>query len=756
MNVLARFTTRHTTRSGRRTRARLHGPLSPLGKQRSRGLILRIAGISLALLLIGVVAVNAYIQSLIADLPVIPRNLSSTTFGVGDTRIYDSSGTQMLADVGNQGDHRINVPLSEVSPKLVQATVAVEDRTFWTNPGFDPQGIGRAALSDVRHHSVVGGGSTITQQLAKKMFLSPQQTFDRKIKELVLADRLTRAYSKQQILDLYLNENNYAEQQYGVEAASMGYFNKPAKDLDLAQAALLAGIPQEPAVWNPVLHLSMSKERQREVLNSMVAAGYVSTSEAHQAFIEPLQVSPPANHYQAPHFVNYVQQELRSLGFDPGRQQMTVKTTLDWTKQKLGQSIVVSNLAKQQPRDPGGQLSSAMVSLDPKTGNILAYVGSPDYNNPNGGQFDFLGGGPNAKAVNPGSSIKPFTYASAIDAHLATMDTPIMDGPQTYVVSQPGGETYSVHNYDNKAHGVQPLRKALASSLNIPAVKVEMAVGVPQVVEFWRKMGLHPLDQNFNANGPDTNYRASMTLGGAPVMLLDEAAAYDVLADGGVYHQPEAILQVTDSSGKVLYQSHPEQHQSQVLDPGVAYIIGAIISNDANRSVSFSPNGPLVLPGHQAAAKTGTSESFKDALTAGYTPDLVSLFWVGDILNNQHYMRDNSDGIDVAAPAWHDFMMQSLKGVPNHWFSPPSDVQPGKDGSWFLKGVTDISHLPNDNPSPSPSPGDKSQGGTPGNPNAGPQPVKRRGGPSPLPTICPLFDPTCKPATPAPGGIPGG
>lgn len=710
-------------------------------------MILRFAAVILALVLIGGIAANAYVQSLMADLPVIPRNLSATTFGNGDTRIFDSSGTQLLADVGNRGDHRINVSLSDISPKLVQATVAVEDRTFWTNPGYDPQGIARAALADFRHHGVVAGGSTITQQLAKKMFLTPDQSLDRKIKEVVLADRLTRTFSKQQILELYLNENNYAEQQYGVEAAAMGYFNKPAKDLDLAQASLLAGIPQSPAVWDPVLHFSLSKQRQRDVLNSMVAANYITASEAHKAFIEPLQVNPPGNNFQAPQFVSYVEQELRSLGFDPGRQQLTVRTTLDWGKQQLGQGIVVSNLAKQRFRDPGGLLSSAMVSLDPKTGDILAYVGSPDFNNHTQcAQCDFV----DTVARNPGSSIKPFTYAAAIDAHLATMDTPILDGPTPYQAVLPNGENYPVQNYDKQAHGVQPLRKALASSLNIPAVKVETAVGVPQVVDFWRKMGLHPEDKSFNPNGPDTNYSAATTLGGAPVLMLDEAAAYAVLADGGVYHQPEAVLQVTDGTGKVLYQSHPEQRQSQVLDPGVAYIIGAIISNDANRSVSFRPNGPLVLPGHQAAAKTGTSENFKDTLTAGYTPDLVSLFWMGDILDNTHHMVDNSDGVDVVAPAWHDFMMQALKGVPNHWFTPPNDVVQGKDGSWFLRGVTDISHLPNDNPSPSPSPCDKHCDVTQGNPNAGPQPVKgRRGGSTPLPTTCPILDPTCKP-TPVP------
>jgi membrane peptidoglycan carboxypeptidase len=716
-------------------------------------MLLRAAALALVVAVVCGYAADAYAQSVFDNLPNY-QSLDSAKMA-GDTHILDRTGTVELADVSNGGDRRVNARLADISPKLIQATVATEDKTFWTNPGFDPGGIVRALASDVRHGRVVSGASGITQQLAKQLFLTPQQTMNRKIEELALAWQLNKTYSKNQILELYLNWNPYAEQQFGIEAASEAYFHKPAKDLDLAQSALLAGIPQSPPTWDPVLHLDQSKIRQQQVLDAMVRQGYITQQEAAAAYREPLTVSAPTSSFLAPQFVGYVENELERLHFNPGRDQLRVTTTLDWGKQQIAQNVVVQNLARQQYRDPYG-LTSAMVAMDPRTGEILDYVGSPD---PKAQQFDFVDG----VTVNTGSSMKPFTYAAAINNRLATADTPISDTgspppapqkPVTLVVPQPGGEQYPVANYDGRSHGIQPLRKAFASSLNIPAVKVEMAVGVAGVADLMRKMGLHPYlqapGQTGDPNAPDSAYKASLTLGGAPVLLLDEAAAYAAFADLGVYHAPEAILQVTDPNGKVLYQAHPEQTARQVLDPGVAFIISSIISNDANRTVSFTPGGPLNLPGRKAAAKTGTTNDWHDAVTAGYTPDLVSLVWLGDYKDNQHHMIDGSDAVFVAAPAWHDFMTQALQGVPDHWYDPPGNVQQGPDGSWFLKDATKIPNLPNDNPTPSPSASDPTAGGGGGgNPDAGPVPV---GQPQPTPGW-PFPTP---PATPGGGFWSGG
>jgi membrane peptidoglycan carboxypeptidase len=709
-------------------------------------MLLRLAALALVVALVCGYAVNAYAQSVFDDLPNI-TGLDAAKM-VGDTYIMDRSGTIQLADVSNGGDRRVTARLGDISPKLIQATVATEDKTFWTNPGFDPGGIARATLSNLRHGGVVSGASGITQQLAKQMFLTPQQTMSRKVQELALAWQLNKTYSKNQILELYLNQNPYGEQQLGIEAASETYFNKHAKDLDLAQASLLAGIPQSPPTWDPVLHFDNSKIRQRQVLDAMVRQGYITQEESDAAYKEPLTVNPPVTHYLAPQFVSYVEGELERLNFKPGRQQLRVTTTLDMGKQTIAENVVKQNLAKQRYRDPYG-LTSAMVSMDPKTGQILDYVGSPNATKPHEpdyNQIDFVSG----VALNTGSSMKPFTYAAAIDQRLATMDTPIADTgspppapqkPVTLIVPQPGGEQYPVANYDGTSHGIQPLRKTFASSLNIPAVKVEMAVGVAGVVDFMRKLGLHPnvcdSKGNCNPNAPEADYRASLTLGGAPVSLLDEVSAYAVFANLGVYHSPEAILQVTDPNGKVLYQAHPDQTGRPVLDPGVAFIISSIISNDANRTLAFTPGGPLNLRGHKAAAKTGTTDDFHDAVTAGYTPDLVSLVWLGDYKDNKHHMSGSSDAVFVAAPAWHDFMTQALQGVPDNWYQPPPDVQQGPDGSWYLKGATKIDHLPNDSPSPSPSAGTdpNAGGGGGGNPDAGPVEV---GKPRPTPTTSPI------------------
>ncbi|MGH7882184.1 MAG: transglycosylase domain-containing protein [Candidatus Dormibacteraceae bacterium] len=719
---------RFKTPMGRQIRARMHGRWSPWGRQRGRSLLLRGVAIALVVTVVGGYGATAYAQSVLTDLPTVNNYDALANNGGGDTQVFDSKNSVELADAGgaDNGGHRVTAKLADISPKLIQATVATEDKTFWTNSGFEPKAVLRAGFYDLLHRHVVGGGSTITQQLAKQIFLTPAQNLSRKLQELALAYQLNKTYSKSQILELYLNRNPYGEQLFGVETASQTYFHKSAKDLDLGQAALLAGIPQSPPDWDPVLHPDQAKHRRKVVLAAMVRDGYITSQESSAADQEPIQVSAPENNYQAPHFVRYVFNELEQLGFHPGLQQLIVKTTLDWNKQQIAQKVVVSNLAKQNYRDPYG-LTSAMVSMDPKTGELLAYVGSPGLSY-GGGQFDYI----SQVAVNAGSSMKPFTYGAAIDGHVATMDTPILDEgspppaqPNTYVVPQIGKDPYQVQNYDKQSHGVQPLRKAFASSLNIPAVKTEMAVGIPEVVAYMRRLGLKPRDPNGSIDGQASNYAPALTLGGAPVSLLDEIGAYSVYANMGTYHPPEAILQVSDPSGKILYQAHPEQTARQVLDPGVAFIISSIISNDSNRTVGFRPGGPLNLPGRKAAAKTGTTDDFHDAVTAGYTPDLVSLVWLGDYKDGQHHMTADSDAVVVAAPAWNSYMTQALAGTPDHWYQMPSDVVTQGNGSYFLKGVTSIDHLPGDSPIPPPTPSDSESSA---DPDQAPIPIGGSGG----------------------------
>jgi membrane peptidoglycan carboxypeptidase len=664
-----------------------------------RTAMLRGLGVVMAVLLVVGFAADAYAQSFFESLPSI-QGLDSAGFA-GDTVVTDNSGTVLLADVGNHGDHRLAVKLKDVAPIMIQATVAIEDKGFYTNPGFDIQGIIRAALENVKSGKVVGGGSTITQQLAKQQFLTPDKTVSRKIKELALAYELSQTYSKNQIMELYLNKSFYGSQSYGVEAAAESYFHIPASKLDLAQAAILAGLPQAPTEWNPVLHPESAKTRQAEVLRAMVRSNFISQEDMEKALAEKLTFSAPINSFRAPHFVDYVLAELRQLGFQPGVQQLNVKTTLDWKWQQAGESIVSSNLQKNLWRDRYGVLSSGLVAEDPPTGNIKAMVGSPDYN-ADGGQINFT-----TIPRNMGSSMKPYTYGAVINARAATVDTPVYDGPSPLIYKDAYSET-KFFNYDGRTHGVLPLKKAMGNSLNIAAVKVELSIGVPAVLSYMRNLGVNPRIPMDNVAGyrigNPNEYGPSLTLGGYPITLLEHVNGIATYADNGVYHSPESILKVTDSHGTTLYETHPDQRARPALDPSVAFIMAQIMADDQNRCMIFGCNSQLHWSDRIVAAKTGTTDNFKDAVTIAFTPELAIGLWVGDIKENKYTMVANSDGVFVASPGVHEFVNQALAGVPgNHWYAAPPGVVAGPGNSWYLQDTRNIPRLPGDNP-PSPTP----------------------------------------------------
>jgi membrane peptidoglycan carboxypeptidase len=664
-----------------------------------RTALLRGLGVFVAVLLVLGFAADAYAQSFFDSLPSI-QGLDSAAFA-GDTVIYDSTGKTVLADVGNHGDHRLAVRLKDVSPVVIQATVAIEDKGFYTNPGFDLAGIIRAAFDNLRAGHVVGGGSTITQQLAKQQFLTPDQTYSRKLKELALAYELSQTYSKDQIMELYLNKSFYGEQSYGIEAAAETYFHIPASKLDLAQAAMLAGLPQAPTEWNPVLHPDQAVLRQTEVLTAMVRSNFITQDVMDKALAEKLTYYAAENTSLAPHFVDYVLAELRQLGFQPGLQQLNVKTTLDWAKQQIGESVVKSNLSKNLYRDRNGVLSSGLVAVDPHTGDILVMVGSPNYNS-RGGQYNWT-----TTPRNMGSSMKPYTYGSVINARAATVDTPVFDGPSPFIYKD-AYSTTKIYNYDGRSHGVLPLKKAMGNSLNIAAVKVELSIGVPSVLAWMRSLGVEPRyvnpDGSYNASAPGDEYGPSLTLGGYPITLLEHVEGIATYADMGVYHSPQAVLTVTDSHGQALYQDHPEQRARLAIDPAVAYIMAQIMADDKNRCLIFGCNSQLHWSNRTVAAKTGTTDNFKDAATIAFTPDMAVGLWVGDILNYQHFMIPGSDGVFVASPGVHTFVDQALKGVPgNRWYSKPPGVVAGPDNSWYLADTTKVAKLPGDNP-PTPTP----------------------------------------------------
>jgi membrane peptidoglycan carboxypeptidase len=727
------------TKGGHNPRARIHATWSPIGQKMRRTATLRGLGAVLAILLVIGLAADAYAQSFFDTLPSI-QGLDSAAFA-GDTIITDRNGV-LLADVGNHGDHRLAVKLKDVAPVMIQATVAIEDKGFYTNQGIDLAGIIRAAIDNLRAGRVVGGGSTITQQLAKQQFLTPEQTVSRKIKELALSYELAQTYSKDQIMELYLNKSFYGSQSYGIEAAAESYFHIPASKLSLAQAAVLAGLPQAPTEWNPVLHPDAAKLRQTEVLRAMVRSNFITQEGMDTALAEKLVYQAPVNSFLAPHFVDYVLAELRQLGFQPGVQQLNVKTTLDLHMQQIGESIVSSNLAANLFRDRNGQLSSGLLAEDPKTGEIKVMVGSPNYNSP-GGQINFT-----TTVRNMGSSMKPYTYGAVINARAATVDTPVYDGPSPLVYKD-AYTTAKIYNYDGKTHGVLPLKKAMGNSLNIAAVKVELSIGVPAVLSYMRNLNVNPripVDDLSYRMGNLDEYGPSLTLGGYPITLLEHVNGIATYADMGLYHTPEAILTVTDSHGKNLYTSKAELRARQAVSPAVAFIMAQIMADDQNRCMIFGCNSALHWSDRIVAAKTGTTDNFKDAVTIAFTPDLAVGVWVGDILDNTHTMIYNSDGIYVASPAVHTFVSQALAGVPGtNWYTPPPGVIAGANNSWFLTDTTNVAKLPGDNP-PSPTPAAPNYPPVPADPGTGPVMASPPpASPSPSPAL-----PPCGPTAPPP------
>jgi membrane peptidoglycan carboxypeptidase len=718
------------TKGGHRPRARIHADWSPIGQRLRRNAILRVVGVLIGLVLVVGLAADAYAQSFFDSLPSI-QGLDSAVFS-GDTVITDKRGV-ILADVGDQGNHRLAVKFKDINPFVINATVAIEDKGFYSNPGFDITAIVRATYDNLKAGHIVSGASTITQQLAKQQFLTPDQSVTRKLKELALAYELTQSYTKDQIMELYLNKSFYGSQSYGIEAAAQGYFHIHASQLDLAQAAVLAGLPQAPTEWNPVLHPDAAKLRQTEVLNAMVRDGSITQGMMDAAVAEKLVYHAPINSFKAPHFVDFVLQELRQLGFQPGVQQLYVKTTLDYKMQLIGESVVRANLASNVWRDRAGQLSSGLIAEDPKTADILVMVGSPNYN-ARAGQINYT-----TIPRNMGSSMKPYTYGAVINARAATVDTPVYDGPSPLIYKD-AYSTTKFYNYDGRTHGVLPLKKAMGNSLNIAAVKVELSIGVPAVLTYMRNLGVLPRyiapNGKYDTKAPAAVYGPSLTLGGYPITLLEHANGIATYADLGVYHTPEAVLSVTDSHGQVLYVTHPNQRARAALDPGVAFIMGEIMSDDQNRCMIFGCNSALHWSNRQVAAKTGTTDNFKDAVTVAFTPDIAAAIWVGDILNNNYTMTYGSDGVFVASPGMHTFINEALAGVAgNRWFSKPADVVGGAGNSWFLTDTRFIAKLPGDSgPKPTPKP---IPFYVPPDPGTGPVVANPPPSPSPSPCIPP-------------------
>jgi membrane peptidoglycan carboxypeptidase len=635
--------------------------------------------------LMGIPAITA---QAVGPLPAV-SGLSSNKMEQ-DTLIYDRNG-KLLADIGKFGDHRIVVPLNYIAPWVVKATLATEDRTFYSNSGIDLGGIVRAAIANYQHHAVKQGGSTISQQLVKQVYIGQNAPADvqRKLKEAILAIELNREYSKSQILEMYLNTIFYGSQTYGIEAAARSYFQSNAHDLTLAQAAMLAGLPQAPTQYNPVVNFQSAKQRQAQVLAAMVGEKYITAAQAEAAYAVKLQVFPPIVKFEAPYFVDYVLKTLAKAPYNitndnNNRKGYRVYTSLDLDLQHMAEQVVREQIA--QKGDFYNFHDAALVSMNPKTGEVLAMVGGDDYNRP-GGQFNFAYDVPRP----PGSSFKIFTYTAAIESRKVNMLSPVLDDAMVFPTGGDGPgfasgyAKYIPTNYDRRFHGTLPLKMVMGNSLNIPALKVELRTGIPAVVDMAHRLGLTCLGEPCEKKADE--YGMSLTLGAYPVRLADMATAASTLATLGVRHREAPILSIKDGLGREIFKYDPAKNEYRAVDAPVAFIIASIMSDDRNRCMSFGCRGDLTLPGRHVAAKTGTTNDFKDNWTVGFTPSLATAVWVGNPDNKP--LSHNSTGIVGAAPIWHKFMTQALAATPDEWYPVPAGLhQVGQD--FFLPGTESL------------------------------------------------------------------
>jgi len=604
---------------------------------------------------------------LAVDLPS-PDSLYQRT-AAPSTRIYDRNGRLLYEILDPHGGSHTPVPLHAIPKACVQAVIATEDASFYTNPGVDVWAIIRALWINLWSGEILSGGSTITQQLARNLLMMPEErnriSLERKLREAILAWRLARTYSKDEILTIYLNETYYGNLAYGIEAAARTYFAKSVAELDLAECAMLAGLPQSPSRYNPLENPKAARERQAVVLGLMVKHGFITQQEAELAAREDLAFAGAPFPIRAPHFVMFVRGQLeREFGLQAiYTQGLQVYTSLDLDVQDTVQRVVNYRMAQlrtaREGQPPRNVRNAAVVVLDVHSGHILAMLGSPDYFDPR------IDGAVNATMATrqPGSSLKPITYAAAMDPtrpNPLTPGTMLVDVRTAFLTRE--GDPYVPQNYDRRWHGPVLLRQALASSYNLVAVKVLDYVGIDAMTKLARAMGITTFD---NAN----RFGLALTLGGGEVRLLELTSAYAAFASGGYRVEPVAITRVEDAWGRVLKHAVPTPRQ-RVMDERVAYLISDILSDDQARASTFGEGSPLRLS-RPAAAKTGTTTDWRDNWTVGYTPDLVTGVWVGNADNEP--MRHVS-GITGAAPIWHDVMEELHKGRPVHWFVQPDGL----------------------------------------------------------------------------------
>jgi 1A family penicillin-binding protein len=621
-----------------------------------------IAGLFLATLACATAGIGVYIY-FAKDLP-LPEKFAERDFAQS-TKIYDRTGKVLLYELYGEEKREV-VPFTQISDNLKRAVLSAEDSNFYHHSGLDYRGILRSILNDLKFKNLTYGGSTISQQLIRSTFLNTEKTIKRKVKELILTVELEKRYSKDQIFEWYLNQIPFGPNIYGVETASQAYFSKPASELTVSEAAALAAMIKTPSYFYPYgAHKTELLARKDYVIDRMAQENYISKEDAEKYKKEELKFSDPSQNIKAPHFTLYVQDYLFSKYGEDFLETKGLKiyTTLDWDLQQAAEEAVKKGVEKNHAYNG---YNAALVSTDPKTGEILAMVGSADWFGdplPKGCspgvscKFD-----PKVNVAayqsgrQPGSSFKPYVYATAFEKGY----------DDKYVVTDEftdfgiyGGEHYTPQNYDGKFRGPVTLRNALAQSLNIPAVKVLMNLaGLNDSLATAQKMGITTL-------GDASKYGPALVLGGGEVKLIDMVSAYGVFATEGYKISPSSILRIEDANGNIIEEN--EKSLKKVLTNRTCQLINSILSDNEARTPIFGSHSIMYFEGQQVAAKTGTTGDYRDGWIIGYTPSLVAGVWAG---NNNNEPMYKETGLFMAGPIWRAYVDKALIKFPKETFSP--------------------------------------------------------------------------------------
>lgn len=610
--------------------------------------ILWIAGLIVLGTVFGILAIYFFGTPSVKEIARFPFHQS--------TRFFDRTGTTELYRLYDE-ENRLVITHDAIPDTIRLATIASEDAHFYTHPGIDIFAILRALIIDIQSGEIKQGGSTITQQLARSLYLTRERTIQRKIREMFLAVKIDNHLSKDDILDLYLNAVPYGSNTYGIETASETFFGKKAIDLTLEESALLAGLPNAPTLFSPYgKNVDGLLSRQRALLKQMQDLGFITENELEQALSVDIigRILPLRRNIIAPHFVfyviaelekNYTQEQLRTEG-------LSIYTTIDLDLQNAGEGAVRDGAKKNIAR---GATNAGLVALDAKTGEVLTMVGSKDY-------FDeSVDGNVNItiQERQPGSAFKPFAYAKAFEKGFQPesliIDRPINFGPDG------SGRPYIPRNYDGKFHGILTMRQALAMSLNVPAVQTLALAGVNDTIELATRLGITTLDD-------PSRYGLALVLGGAEVRPIDMASAFSVFSQDGIRHTIKPIIKIVDKNKEEYVRTNNSEDGLRVLDADIAQKINSILSDNISRTPIFGARSPLAFPsGVFVAGKTGTTQNFRDAWTVGYTPSIAVAVWAGN--NDNRPMKGGADGIFVAAPIWRAFMNTALLRFPETGFT---------------------------------------------------------------------------------------